>query len=182
LPDISSEKAAHQSPEGVAHKFGIVERRNFFAHTIREIALAILQTQHRHYQILTIMRDEITVTKTHFRESCCEIFVAPIPEDKNESRLRLTLAHELGHLIYNLEQLDEVTDSSKAHLEEEIWAWKFAYALAIVKSREHKTNKDIGKFVYDPRQLQAILLSHLKDKKPDVHEVLKDSTFAVFPD
>jgi Zn-dependent peptidase ImmA (M78 family) len=177
LPDRPAAISIPTLPEQAAHHFGIVESRNFFAHTIREVSLAILNKHHRHYQILTIIRDRTKITQTIFHQSCCEIFVAPIPEDNDESRLRLALAHELGHLIYNMDRLDSVTDSDNAPIEEEAWAWKFAYALTMVKSHEHQTNKNIAKFVYQPKQLKAILLSHLKEMRPDVHEILKAYSF-----
>jgi len=168
---------SNKLPEEVARRFGIVEGHNFFAHTIREIELFILEEQHRHYHIITAMSDKITVTETDFYELCCEIRIATIPGDEDDCRLRLSLAHELGHLVYNIDKLDEATNSSKASHDEECWAWRFAYALTMVKSHEHEKNKNLVKFIYNPKQLLAILLGHLKDRKPNVYEVLKDFSF-----
>ena len=42
-----------KSPKEAADIVGEVEKRNYLAHTIRDIELAILRTQGKHYHIIT---------------------------------------------------------------------------------------------------------------------------------
>jgi hypothetical protein len=85
----------------------------------------------------------------YFAADCCEIRMPVDLEDKKGQEVRLSIAHELAHIVYNFDHLPRRSDSlarldGKLRMlnekpystEEEIYSWKFAYHLIWEKSED----------------------------------------------
>ena len=164
-------------PEEAARIVGEVDRHNYFAHSIRDIQKAIFQLKnglryHIYTHLTDVGRDTAIVFNRHF--GGCDIILSYQHEDSKEADIRIALAHELGHLVReidNLENMDGICDYS---VEEEIFAWKFAFYLVREKSRIHKEDIERGKHIFTDTELRrsmSIALKGLKD--PKVYETLK---------
>jgi hypothetical protein len=165
-----------KSPKEAARIVGEVDRRNYLAHSIRDIEFAILNTQGRHYHIITYASKTSQSSKIIFYDKCCEIRLTCEYNEIDERSIRLVLAHELGHLIYNMDKLrnPEVLENVKTTDKEEIYAWQFAYHLIDKKSFDHEDNARKKKFVYQHGELKTSLTSIFKNKKRDIYsEVMK---------
>jgi len=92
----------------------------------------------------------------------------------NDEQIRLILAHELGHLVFNIENLKtpEILDNTPASIEEEQDAWLFAYYLVRTKSDEHKSNIRQNKFKYDDYVLKDKVVSLVKKKQPEILDMV----------
>jgi hypothetical protein len=163
-----------KSPKEAAEIVGDVDRRNYLAHSIRDIEFAILKTQGRHYHIITYTSETSRKSKIIFYDQCCEIRLTCEYNEIDERKIRLILAHELGHLVYNVDRLKnpEILENIKTTDKEEIYAWQFAYHLIDKKSFEHADNTQKKKFIYRPGELKASLTSILKDKKREICEAV----------
>jgi len=167
-----------KSPKETAETVGIVEKCSYLAHSIRKIEREILRKWGKHYHVITYSSTtQNKKSKILFRDQCCEIRLPSECEDIDDRRIRLTLAHELGHLIYNIDKLKipEILENEKASDEEEQYAWEFAFYLIRMKSDEHKNNITRKKFIYDDDDLKHSLSSVLKTKKPEVYKAVAKS-------
>jgi len=158
-----------------------VEKSNYLAHTIREIEYAISIMLSKNYRIHIHIPQEAKTSANVFRERCCEIQLEPVNEDtvytnevKKDRRIRLTLAHELGHLIYNFDKLKdhEALNKRKCTPEEEIYAWMFAYHLIEEKSNHHKIDIERKKHIYDDGELKQSLVSILENPNSKIDIVV----------
>jgi len=160
-----------KNPRMAAEVIGVVEKRNYLAHTIRDLEHELLRVRGTHYHIVTCLHERIQTTRTEFYSHCCEIFLAHSCGDMGDRAFRIALAHELGHVVYNLEKLTDphglVVDASS---EEEIFAWVFAYHLIRVKSEEYKTNVERNDFVYGNAELKGTLFALLEAGNPVIRD------------
>jgi hypothetical protein len=172
-----------KSPKEAADIVGEVEKRNYLAHTIRDIELAILRTQSRHYHIITCTAANSRKSKILFFDHCCEIWLTCSYEEIDERDIRLILAHELGHLVFNIDKLEnpEILQNTAGSDEEEIKAWIFAYHLIYKKSVEHQNDTQKKKFIYRPGELRQSIESHLKRQKPEISDAVIKSLFPSAP-
>jgi hypothetical protein len=161
---------SRKSPKEAANIVGEVDRRNYLAHTIRDIELAILRTQGKHYHIITCTSPNSQKSKIIFFDRACEIRLTCEYKEIDERRLRLILAHELGHLVYNIDKLKnpEILESEEPSDEQEIYAWQFAYYLIDKKSVEHEGDMQRGRFVYRPGELKESIASVLRSRNPKI--------------
>jgi len=163
-----------KSPKEAAEIVGEVDRRNYLAHSIRDIELAILRTQRRHYHIITYTSDISRKSKIIFYDQCCEIRLTCEYNEIDERRIRLVLAHELGHLVCNIDKLKnpELLENVLPSDKQEIYAWQFAYHLINMKSSEHESNIQQKKFVYRSGELKESIDSILKDRKKEIYDAV----------
>ena len=169
-----------KSPKDAAEIVGDVDRLNYLAHSIREIELAILQTQGRHYHIITYPLKNIRKSSILFYDHCCEIRLTYEYDEIDDRIMRLILAHELGHLIYNIDKLKnpEVLENVKPSDEQEIYAWRFAYHLINKKSMVHETDMQRKKFVYKSGDLKQSIAAILENRKPEIYNAVVQSLSA----
>jgi len=163
-----------KSPKEAADIVGEVEKRNYLAHTIRDIELAILRNQNKHYHIITCTAANTRKSKILFFDHCCEIWLTCECDEIDERNIRLILAHELGHLVYNIDKLKnpEFLENVKPSDEEEIYAWQFAYHLIDKKSVEHKNNIQQKKFIYHHGELMQSIKSILEKQKQEIYDAV----------
>jgi hypothetical protein len=164
-----------RSPKEAAVVVGKVEKSNYLAHTIREIELAILKTRGIHYHIITYASNTQNRTaKIHFSDQCSIIRLPSECGEMDDKIIRLILAHELGHLVYNFDNLKtpEILENSKPSDEEEGFAWVFAYHLINIKSDQHRSDIRRNQFVYDGGDLKRALSNIVKKKKPEIHDIV----------
>jgi len=164
-----------KSPKEAAEIVGVVEKRNYLAHTIRDIEYAILQKHSKHYRIITCTSLNTKKSKIIFFDRGCEIWLTCECEEMDERKIRLILAHELGHLVYNIDKLKnpEILEGTVRSTKEEIYAWVFAYYLIDKKSAEHKSDMGRGKFIYHHGELKDSLtsiLKNLKKQEPEIYD------------
>ena len=163
-----------KSPKEAADIVGEVEKRNYLAHTIRDIELAILRTQGKHYHIITCTRANSRKSDIYVSDYSCEIWLTCEYEEINERDIRLILAHELGHLVRNIDKLKnpELLKDTVRSDEEEIYAWTFAYHLIDRKSVEHQNDTQRKKFVYRSGELMQSIESLLERQKPAIRDAV----------
>jgi hypothetical protein len=190
--------AQDQDPEGVARIFGSVQKTNFLAHATRGIELDISKrlnvskskAKTSHFRIIPILSDQCRQACCLLDESGCTILINPWDSDLNHEDfpcylgIRLVLAHELGHLTYNIDKIGEAMNGGSKRLgfrsyngEEEVYAWRFARALVQVKSEEHRKSRRNPEYVYELDTVNRFLGQHLKDKIPSaaLEEILAPS-------
>jgi hypothetical protein len=168
-----------RNPEAAAAIVGRVEKNNYLAHTIREIELAILIKKGIHCHIATLMSESYRHTGIRFSKSGCEIRIRyPDPDLEHDAFLpnlgvRLVLAHELGHLTYNFDEIKEILergDPSSDYTydrDEEVYAWRFARSLVLEKSKEYEDGFRLAEFVYDRSTIDRFLMWRLRGRIPD---------------
>lgn|GEM_PF-4014827 len=156
-----------------------VEKRNYLAHSIREIESALSRSPYfRHYRIIThVPSTQNEDSLIFFRNNCCEIFLPSECENMNDKKIRFALGHELGHLVYNLDRLDDkdVLDNKKPSIEEEIFAWGFAYYLIKLKSKHHERFKKSTDFIYGDEELKRAISDIVKEKNEEIYDDLMRS-------
>jgi len=158
---------------------GVVEKSNYLAHTIREIEHALVgEPMSMHYHILTHVPEPGRRKKGSvcFSEKCCTILLPSECEDIDDKRIRLVLAHELGHLVYNISQLKNPElfgFGRKPPVDEEVFAWEFGYYVIKLKSDENIV-EGRTRFTYRPDELEWSLASIVKDK-PEIYKHLQVS-------
>jgi len=151
---------------------GEVEKYNYLAHSIREIEFAILNLKGKNYHVITYATTMDTKkSKITFHDNCCVIRLPCESDSMSDQKIRLVLAHELGHLVFNFEDLTnpEKLANTNATNKEELFAWEFAFYLINMKSEEHKNDIARRKFIYDDRDLKKMLSAIVLDKKPEIH-------------
>jgi hypothetical protein len=92
-------------PKAAAEVVGEVEKRNYLAHSIREIEYAILQYASKNYHIITRSAEYSKKARIEFFDKGCIIWLPEGNEEMMDEEVRLVLAHELGHLVYNIGRL-----------------------------------------------------------------------------
>ena len=151
------EDIQQKNTKDAAYLASEIEKSNFLAHTIREVETAVSFIRKMHYRVVTYESPEAKTSSSIFFERCCEIQLVPIPkniaptnEDEKDRQIRLTIAHELGHLFFNIDKLDqfEVLNKRKVAPEEEVYAWVFAYHMIDKKSEHHKNSVRLKKHSY----------------------------------
>jgi len=167
------EGLSKKSPKDAAKIVGDVDRLNYLAHSIREIELAILQTQGRHYHIITYPLKNVKKSSILFFDHCCEIRLTYEYDKIDERIMRLILAHEIGHLVYNIDKLrnPELLKNVVPSINEEIYAWLFAYYLIGEKSLEYENNTQQKKFIYSPGELKNSIAAILRDE-PEISDAV----------
>jgi hypothetical protein len=164
-----------QDPKEVADILGRVEKSNYLAHTIREIELAILRTQGKIYPIITYASaGQNKTANIKFCDRACMIRLPSECEEMDDKRIRLILAHELGHLVYNIEKLKnpEILENEEPSDGEEVFAWEFAYHLIVLKSDEHRSDIRRQRFIYDGGELKRVLSNVVNREKPSIYAPL----------
>ena len=174
------DKLISRDPKAAAEIVGEVEKRNYLAHSIREIEYAVLQYSDKNYHIITHSSEYSKKARIVFFNKGCIIFLPEGNEEMKDEEIRLILAHELGHLVYNIGKLfnPEILMTIPTTNKEEQYAWEFAYHLIKKKSDEHKTNSNIKKFIYEDSELRASLLSVVgKRVDKELYESIRKSLF-----
>ncbi len=144
------------TPEDAAKEFGIVTKNNYLAHTIRAIEHYALKKNGKCYHIFTRVSQIKDKTKCEFFDRGCTIRLPIDAQEREDCEMRVRLAHELGHIIWAIDELGNPENLKDAEAEEEIFAWKFANALILCKS-EHYQNEDYKSFVFTPAQVAATI-------------------------
>jgi len=167
-----------KTPDEAAEIVGKVEKDNYLAHSIRQIELAILKTQGMRYHIFTF-HSFMEASKIFFGKRHSVIRLQDRHEDLSDKKVRLILAHELGHLIYNIDRLEDHDALNKRPRtdEEEIYAWKFAFSLIRMKSNEYRSDIDQRKrYIYEDWELKDMLSAIVKEEDmPEVYKALVQS-------
>ncbi|GHV14594.1 hypothetical protein AGMMS49938_11010 [Fibrobacterales bacterium] len=161
-----------------ADYFGKVEKDNYLAHSIRKIEFDILTKQSKHYHIISKVSTTSEKSKIMFFDNSCLIWLPCNCDTIKDEEIRLTLAHELGHVIFNIEALKnpEILGNHESSVEEEQFAWEFAFHLIKKKSDEHRDNINRKKFVYDFEQLKDVFCAIVRKKaKQEVYDSVKVS-------
>lgn len=152
-----------------------VEKRNYLAHSIREIENALSKRPYfKLYRIITLVPPNNNAgALIIFRERCCEIILPSNCEEMCDRKVRLSLGHELGHLIRNLDKLDDsaVLNNKTPASEEESYAWQFSYHLIRLKSEQHQKD-GLTAFVYGEEELKRTLRDLVLEKNPNIYEDL----------
>lgn len=161
--------------EEAIEMFGNVCKANYLAHTIREIESYILRQLRRPYQIQTYVSQSKNF-KCDFFDRGCTIRLPISCDEMSDGEIRIRLAHELGHIIQNIDKLDnpeflEKKLGGKEKCAEEIEAWKFAYYLIQKKSKDYQANT-YEKFIFKDSELAAIIQRLVKDMDPAISEEL----------
>ncbi len=165
-------------PKEEASGIGKVEKSSYFAHSIRKIEQMIREKLNKHYRIITHVSKSATKASIRYFDQCCEIHLPAECEEMDDEKIRLTLAHELGHLVYSIERLKnpEILDNMLTTNDEEQYAWEFAFYLVKTKSDEHRSSIRQNKFVYDDYDLKKMLSAIVKEKaKPEVYDSIVKS-------
>jgi len=178
VSDNRYENLSKKPPEEAAAVVCEVEKRNYLAHSIREIENALSKAPYfRHYRIITLVPPNNEVgALILFREKCCEIILPSNCEAMGDKKVRLSLGHELGHLIHNLDKLNDraVLDNKTPSSDEELYAWQFAYHLIRLKSEQYRKEGSTT-FVYGDEELKLTLHDLIMEKNPTIYKDLPPS-------
>lgn len=164
------------NPETAAEFFVTVKKNNYLAHTIREIGQVIYSTIGKNYHILTrvsqTLKDD---SKTFYHNRGCIINLPYDCEDADDKTIRLILAHELGHIIYNIDRLNEFNfvGQREALKEEEVFAWQFAYHLISKKSDELRKDIERKRYIYPKEEILRSLFSTVHRNMPEIYDDIK---------
>ena len=166
-------------PDEAAKIVGEVEKRNYLAHSIREMENALSRPPYsKRYRIIThVPTAKNEYSTIIFHVHCCVILLPSRCETMSDKRIRLALGHELGHLIFNFDNLEnsDILERKKPSIEEEIFAWKFAYYLIKLKSKQHKKNDELKVFVYNGNELKGAISDIVKEKNVEIHSIILQS-------
>lgn len=161
-----------KSPKEDAAGIGKIEKSNYLAHSIRKIEQMIRKRLNKHYRIITHVPESAKKACIHFFDQCCEIHLPSECEEMRDEQIRLILAHELGHLVFNIDNLKnpEFLDNVPASIEEERYSWEFAYYLIRTKSDEHRSNYRQKNFIYEDGVLKDKFSALVKKKSPEIYD------------
>lgn len=159
-----------------AEKFGGVRKDNYLAHTIKDMERYILTHEGKCYPILTYP-SEVRHFKCDFQKKYCAIRMPRDCVGIDVREIRLRLAHELGHIIANMDKLGDLdalnAERTQAEIEkEELEAWTFAFLLLMKKSKEHQ-ERDYAPFIHEPGELIDIIVDLAKNLSPAVSKTLE---------
>ena len=165
----SYEDFSSKNPRLAAECVGKVDRHNYLAHSIRE-AEAAVSSKHSTggYRIITTLNDQCSQTAilTHQYGATIRLHGDYAGENVPMLRVRLAIAHELGHLWYHVDELRHpahVLLSPDSPAEEEAEAWKFAFYLIKTKSDEHKKNSRHGEYIVEDAEIKGAILGRMRD-------------------
>jgi hypothetical protein len=164
-----------KSPEEAAGAVGFVDRQNYFAHTIREIQRAIFLAHGRHYHVNTRIDHRVKETGIAYFQQGCDIYLTGECEAVDERIARLMLAHELGHLVRNIDRLELLSGFVWSAPEEEVYAWVFAYHLVLAKSAMHERDIERRKHIFGPGELKIFMAPLLREATPEVRRRVLDA-------
>lgn len=138
--------------------FGIVKKNNYLAHTIRAIEVYIKRTRGISYHIFILPSQIVNKSRCEFFDKHCVIRVPYDIEEREDCEVRVRLAHEIAHVIWNFDSLEtpELLDPLRIDTAEEVFAWKFARNLIQCKS-EHYRRDEYKKFVFDDKFICATI-------------------------
>jgi len=165
-----------QRPADAAKYFSDIRDGNCFAHTIREMEreiYAMTGTKRVPFHI-TIKASCATNggSAVVFYRSGCTVFLPESDSGMDNEDIRLTLAHELGHISYNVDKLGVITGRTSPSKEEEVYAWEFAHQLTKIRSDEYR--KGIGKnHIFSDEDLGKLLIRNVKKQRPDIYDDIK---------
>jgi len=153
--------------ESRAQFFGHLETDNFLAHTIRKIEKKFFEEklERRHsfsIQIQEIARDSYEV---EFCDRGCVIRI--FTEGVAPQAIRIRLAHELGHIVYDFHDLSP-SKVDRSSLPEEFFCWVFAYGLIKTKSDQYRSMNAFKDFQYTDRQLASSIIAFAE--KADIYD------------
>jgi len=163
-------------PEAAAEIFGVVRKNNYLAHTIREIGYVIYRESGKNYHIVTHTSETLKdSSKIMFYNRGCTIFLPFDSEDMDDKAIRLILAHELGHIIYNVNKLNDFSfvGFRDAPTEEELFAWRFAYYLIGRKSDEISRDVERKRYIYTGDELKRSLFATVRKNMPKIYDDIK---------
>ena len=144
------------------------------AHSIREIEKIILRKYGFHYHIFLYTGEREGPFKVYFNEKGCEIRIHK-KELSSAMDVRLRLAHEIGHLIYNIDLLPDsssLNSRGMASQKEEFFAWRFAYEL-IKKKSGHYHDELYKEYEIQDLKLKELVLA-LTENKQSLNAELKN--------
>jgi hypothetical protein len=84
------------------------------------------------------MDPRVKETGIAYFQQGCDIYLAGECEAADERLARLALAHELGHLVKNIDRLELLSGFVWPAPEEDVCAWVFAYHLVLAKGAMHE--------------------------------------------
>ena len=162
-------------PRELAKELAKVESTNFLAHTIRNIEDIIFQMAREdgtgfNYHMSVRINEEVAKSKCYFAHRGCTIF---LPKQLNDPPtvedikiLRISMAHELGHIALHLEHIlapDKMNKMYKERdIQEEASAWEFAHELIKEKSEFHKSNSYTDYTYKNTNEIYASIVGMLK--------------------
>jgi len=155
---------SEKSPEEAAEIVSKVDKKSYLAHTIRELQRVIFAVRGRYYHINTYLKPVARETGIAFFENGCDISLAYECESEDERRVRLVLAHELGHLVQQIDKLDELRGRGVFSEDEEVFAWEFAYHLVLLKGKFHQEDAERQRYIVTPHELETFLRPILRSK------------------
>ncbi|MCL1894622.1 MAG: hypothetical protein FWG02_10415 [Holophagaceae bacterium] len=158
----------HQDPKITAKNVAWVDRSSYLAHTIRILEYSVSKVRRKPFVIIVRKNLGNSKTRADFndRKNYCDIFLADTVEYMDNKKFRLVLAHELGHLFYNFDNLNKTGfsfDSEDAPLEEELYAWIFAYWLIFEKSEMFKSRGGDKDSIFEGDELKQALLTLIRE-------------------
>jgi hypothetical protein len=172
-----TEGFAAKDPIDDARHLAVINRYNYLAHTIREMEYNI------HCASATRPSYHITVKMTgtrncssvaFFYKRGCTIFLPCECADMEDEDIRLIMAHELGHISYDIDNLESKTGFNVSPPDdEEYYAWIFAHSLLDAKSNGYKNGVGKDEYIYHFDDLDKLLMSNVKRQQPD-HKELHD--------
>jgi hypothetical protein len=82
------------------------------------------------------------------------------------------LAHELGHISYNLNGIELQSGYNVSPSDdEEFYAWTFAYSMLDAKSHDYKGGVGTDEYIYRFDELNRLLMRNIKRQQPDRHDL-----------
>jgi hypothetical protein len=104
----------------------------------------------------------------------CDIVLLDDGDRVSDKDLRILLAHELGHIAYNISNIETLTGwSYSSSEEEELYAWKFAYFLLRRRNNDHKDG--VGKdYIFPDGRLEQSIVRVVKSGRPDLYEPVRE--------
>jgi len=171
MTDDSTDK----DPINDARRLAEIKRYNYLAHTIREIEHEIHYAKRSSYHItvkMTGMRNCASVV--FFYKRGCTIYLPCECEDMKDEDVRLVMAHEIGHISYDIDKLELKSGFNESPSDdEEYYAWIFAYGLLDAKSDGYKEGVGKDEYIFHFDDLEKLLMSNVKRQQPD-HKDLHD--------
>ena len=173
MTDGSTDK----DPIGDARRLAMINRHNYLAHTIREMEYIIhcASAARPSYHITTKMTETRNCSSVvFFYNRGCTIFLPCERIDMKDEDIRLITAHELGHISYDIDNLESKTGFNVSPSDdEEYYAWAFAHSLLDAKSDGYKDGVGKDEYIYHFDDLDKLLMSNVKRQQPD-HKELHD--------
>jgi Zn-dependent peptidase ImmA (M78 family) len=155
-----------------------VEKRNYLAHSIREIENALSKPPYfKHYRIITsVPPNKNSGAVILYRVNACEILLPSNCEKMDDKKIRLSLGHELGHLVRNMDKLrdSKILDHHVPSDEDELLAWEFAYHLIRLKGEQDKA-RGSRTFFFSEEDLKKTLRDLVMEKNPTIYNRLPES-------